>query len=50
MLGSEYNWLIVRTAPSHSEPRVSLARTGMLTLLVAAFCLLCAALRGLTFL
>ena len=46
MLGSEYNWLISLSRPAHGLPRVRVARTGLLTLGVALFCLLCVLLRA----
>ena len=46
MLGSEYNWLITFTRPAHGAPKISLARTGLFTLAVAVFCLLCIALQA----
>ena len=46
MLGSEYNWLISLTRPAQGAPKASLARSGLLTLAVAVFCLLCVALHA----
>jgi sugar lactone lactonase YvrE len=43
MLGSEYNWLISLTRRTDGVPRVSLAQSGLLTLGVAVFCLICVA-------
>ncbi len=46
MLGSEYTWLISFNRPTDGAPRVSLARSGLLTLVVAVFGFLCVALHG----
>jgi len=46
MLGSEYNWLIRFSRPTHGAPRVTLVSGGLLTLAIAAFCLLCLAARA----
>jgi hypothetical protein len=48
MLGSEYNWLISLTRPAQGAPKTSLARSGLLTLAVAVFCLLCVVLYATT--
>ncbi len=40
MLGTEYNWLVTLTGSSREFPRVRLSGTGVITLWVAAFCLL----------
>jgi hypothetical protein len=46
MLGTEYNWLISLTRPANGAPKAVLARSGLLTLAIAVFCLLCVALRA----
>jgi hypothetical protein len=46
MLGSEYNWLITLTGSAKGTPRVTLASGGLLTLVVACFCLGCVALHA----
>ncbi|MBI2498104.1 MAG: hypothetical protein HYV75_09440 [Opitutae bacterium] len=46
MLGTEYNWLISLTPRTVGLPKVSLARSGLLTLAIAVFCFLCVALRA----
>ena len=40
MLGSEYNWLITLSRPSHGLPQVRVAGDGLLTLAIAAICFL----------
>jgi hypothetical protein len=45
MLGTEYSWLISFSLDSaHGTPQVRLVSGGLLTLAVAVFCFLCAAL------
>ena len=44
MFGIEYNWLISVSEPDDGTPRVRLASTGLLTLAVGIFCLICIAL------
>jgi hypothetical protein len=44
MLGTEYRWLISVSEPDEGTVRVRLASTGLLTLAVGMFCLLCIAL------
>ncbi len=46
MLGTEYSWLISISEPVDGPPRVRLASTGLLTLAVGVFCLLCVSLRA----
>lgn len=46
MLGTEYNWLISVSHPADGIPRARLASTGLLTLAVASFCLICVSLRA----
>ena len=46
MLGTEYSWLITISKPVDGTPRVRLASTGLLTIAVGVFCLLCATLRA----
>ena len=46
MLGSEYNWLVRFSRRSHGAPRVTLVSGGLLTLVIAAFCLICLAARA----
>lgn len=46
MPGIEYNWLISPARTTGGVPRVRLARNGLLTLAVAAFCFFCVALRA----
>ena len=46
MLGTEYSWLISISDPANGSPRVRLASTGLLTLAVGVFCLLCVSLRA----
>ena len=40
MLGSEYNWLITRPRLTNRTPQVRMAGDGLLTLAIAAICLL----------
>jgi len=40
MLGSEYNWLVTFTRPTKGIPRVRMAGDGLLTLAIAAICVL----------
>ncbi len=47
MLGSEYNWLITLTRPTHGALRVRLAGGGLVTLAIALCCLLAVALHAL---
>jgi hypothetical protein len=46
MLGTEYSWLISISEPADGIPRVRLASTGLLTIAVGLFCLLCISLRA----
>lgn len=46
MLGTEYSWLISISKPFDGTPRVRLAGTGLLTIGVGVFCLLCATLKA----
>lgn len=46
MLGTEYNWLISVSEPDEGAPRVRLASTGLLTVAVGVFCLLCVSLHA----
>jgi hypothetical protein len=46
MLGTEYSWLISISEPDSGTPRVRLANTGLVTLVVAVFCLLCVSMRA----
>lgn len=41
MLGTEYNWLITVDHQGNGVTRVSLGGSGLITLAVAVFCLLC---------
>jgi hypothetical protein len=46
MLGTEYSWLISISEPADGIPRVRLASTGLLTIAVGLFCLLCISARA----
>lgn len=44
MLGTEYNWLISSKQQPDGIPQARLTGSGLLTLAIAMFCLLCFAL------